>query len=119
MYLKRRRTLRCASSSSSVYGEMSTFAKSEDTRPLYGVTKVAAEQLGYVYRPAFAVPVLPVKYFTVLSGDESVSTNERFDILRELLAVEMRTIRIGSRTGEATITCADPISTSKVLGSWS
>jgi len=56
-------------SSSSVYGDAETLPTSESDlpRPLspYGVSKLAAEHLCYVYWRSFAVPAVAVRYFTV------------------------------------------------------
>jgi UDP-glucose 4-epimerase len=56
-------------SSSSVYGEaVSVPMREEDLpRPIspYGVTKLAAEQLGYLYHVNYRVPVVAMRYFTV------------------------------------------------------
>jgi len=55
-------------SSSSVYGE-SPLPLREDNllRPIspYGVTKLASENLGYLYYKSFKVPVIILRYFTV------------------------------------------------------
>jgi UDP-glucose 4-epimerase len=56
-------------SSSSVYGATKDLPMREDSplHPLspYGVTKLAAEQLGYLYWRNFGVPVISLRYFTV------------------------------------------------------
>ena len=56
------------SSSSSVYGDAELPMK-EDARPLpvspYGVTKLAAENLCYLYWKNYGVPVVSLRYFTV------------------------------------------------------
>ena len=56
------------SSSSSVYGDAELPMK-EDARPLpvspYGVTKLAAENLCYLYSKSYGVPVVSLRYFTV------------------------------------------------------
>jgi len=56
-------------SSSSVYGDAATIPMREDAlpRPLspYGVTKLAAEQLGHLYEANFGVPAVAMRYFTV------------------------------------------------------
>jgi UDP-glucose 4-epimerase len=56
-------------SSSSVYGDAERMPTPEDVvlRPVspYGLTKVAAEQLGHVYWRNFAVPTVCLRYFTV------------------------------------------------------
>ncbi len=56
-------------SSSSVYGDAAAIPMREDAlpRPLspYGVTKLAAEQLGHLYEANFAVPTVAMRYFTV------------------------------------------------------
>ena len=56
-------------SSSSVYGDLAAIPMREDAvpRPVspYGVTKLAAEQLGYLYHVNFAVPAVAMRYFTV------------------------------------------------------
>jgi nucleoside-diphosphate-sugar epimerase len=55
-------------SSSSVYGNASTYPTSELTsrKPLspYGLTKVATEELAAVYMRCFGVPVIGLRYFT-------------------------------------------------------
>jgi UDP-glucose 4-epimerase len=56
-------------SSSSVYGDAAAIPMREDAlpRPLspYGVTKLAAEQLGHLYEANFKVPTVAMRYFTV------------------------------------------------------
>lgn len=56
-------------SSSSVYGDAETFPTRETDLPQpvspYGVTKLAAEHLGYLYWKAFDVPVVALRYFTI------------------------------------------------------
>jgi nucleoside-diphosphate-sugar epimerase len=56
-------------SSSSVYGDNATIPMRENALPQpvspYGVTKLAAEQLGYLYHVNFRVPAVAMRYFTV------------------------------------------------------
>ena len=56
------------SSSSSVYGD-TELPMREDARPLpvspYGVTKLAAENLCYLYWKNFGVPIISLRFFTV------------------------------------------------------
>jgi UDP-glucose 4-epimerase len=56
-------------SSSSVYGDRAPIPMREDALPQpvspYGVTKMAAEQLGYLYHVNFGVPAVAMRYFTV------------------------------------------------------
>jgi UDP-glucuronate 4-epimerase len=56
-------------SSSSVYGNASTYPTSEDsaTRPFspYGVTKLAMEHLASAYRENWGLPLVVLRYFTV------------------------------------------------------
>jgi UDP-glucose 4-epimerase len=56
-------------SSSSVYGDGTPIPMREDALPQpvspYGVTKLAAEQLGYLYYYNHGVPVVSLRYFTV------------------------------------------------------
>ncbi len=56
-------------SSSSVYGDLAAIPMREDAMPRpvspYGVTKLAAEQLGYLYHVNFGVPAVAMRYFTV------------------------------------------------------
>ena len=56
-------------SSSSVYGDEAPIPMREDTRPQpvspYGVTKLAAEQLCYLYHVNYSVPTVSLRYFTV------------------------------------------------------
>ena len=56
-------------SSSSVYGDNAAIPMREDALPQpvspYGVTKLSAEQLGYLYYVNFNVPATAVRYFTV------------------------------------------------------
>jgi len=56
-------------SSSSVYGNAVEMPTKEDspTKPVspYGVTKLAAEHLCYLYWKSFGVPVISLRYFTV------------------------------------------------------
>jgi UDP-glucose 4-epimerase len=57
------------SSSSSVYGDLVAMPMREDALPQpvspYGVSKLAAEQLCYLYFSNFAVPTVSLRYFTV------------------------------------------------------
>lgn len=56
-------------SSSSVYGDLVAMPMREDALPQpvspYGVTKLAAEQLCYLYYANYSVPATSVRYFTV------------------------------------------------------
>ena len=56
-------------SSSSIYGNATRVPMREDDLPRphspYGVTKLAAEQLGNLYQANYGVPVTSVRYFTV------------------------------------------------------
>jgi nucleoside-diphosphate-sugar epimerase len=56
-------------SSSSVYGDGAAIPMREDALPQpvspYGVTKLAAEQLGHLYSVNFGVPAVAMRYFTV------------------------------------------------------
>ncbi len=56
-------------SSSSVYGDLVDIPMREDALPQpvspYGVTKLAAEQLCYLYHVNFGVPTVALRYFTV------------------------------------------------------
>ncbi|MBI3048589.1 MAG: NAD-dependent epimerase/dehydratase family protein [Acidobacteria bacterium] len=56
-------------SSSSVYGDEVPLPMREDVRPQpvspYGVTKLAAEQLCYLYHVSHSVPTVSLRYFTV------------------------------------------------------
>ena len=56
-------------SSSSVYGDEVAIPMREDARPQpvspYGVTKLAAEQLCYLYHVNHSVPAVSLRYFTV------------------------------------------------------
>ena len=56
-------------SSSSLYGDSVTIPMREDALPQpvspYGVTKLAAEQLGYLYHVNHGVPATALRYFTV------------------------------------------------------
>jgi nucleoside-diphosphate-sugar epimerase len=56
-------------SSSSLYGDNVSIPMREDALPQpvspYGVTKLAAEQLGYLYHVNHGVPATAVRYFTV------------------------------------------------------
>ena len=56
-------------SSSSIYGNATRVPMREDDLPRphspYGVTKLAAEQLGHLYHANFGVPVTSVRFFTV------------------------------------------------------
>jgi UDP-glucose 4-epimerase len=56
-------------SSSSVYGDEVALPMREDARPQpispYGVTKLAAEQLCYLYHVNHSVPTVALRYFTV------------------------------------------------------
>ena len=56
-------------SSSSVYGDAESYPTHEEMRPMpvspYGVTKLAAEHLCYLYHKNFGVPTVSLRYFTV------------------------------------------------------
>ena len=56
-------------SSSSIYGDLVAMPMREDARPQpvspYGVTKLAAEQLCYLYFANYGVPTVSLRYFTV------------------------------------------------------
>lgn len=56
-------------SSSSVYGDTASLPMREDALPQpispYGVTKLAAEQLCYLYHVNYRVPTVSLRYFTV------------------------------------------------------
>ena len=56
-------------SSSSVYGDQVPLPMREDARPQpvspYGVTKLAAEQLCYLYQVSYGIPTVSLRYFTV------------------------------------------------------
>ena len=56
-------------SSSSVYGDSVSLPMREDALPQpvspYGVTKLAAEQLCYLYHVSYQVPTVSLRYFTV------------------------------------------------------
>ena len=56
-------------SSSSVYGDRAPIPMREDALPQpvspYGVTKMAAEQLGHLYHVNHGLPVVALRYFTV------------------------------------------------------
>ena len=56
-------------SSSSVYGDAVSIPMREDARPQpvspYGVSKLAAEQLCYLYHAGYGVPAVSLRYFTV------------------------------------------------------
>jgi UDP-glucose 4-epimerase len=56
-------------SSSSVYGDNVAMPMTEDARPQpvspYGVSKLAAEQLCYLYHVNYGVPTVSLRYFTV------------------------------------------------------
>jgi nucleoside-diphosphate-sugar epimerase len=56
-------------SSSSVYGDLASIPMREDALPQpvspYGVTKLAAEQLCYLYFVNYGVPAVSLRYFTV------------------------------------------------------
>lgn len=56
-------------SSSSVYGDAESYPTSEDVRPQpvspYGVSKLAAEHLCYLYWKSYSIPTVALRYFTV------------------------------------------------------
>ena len=56
-------------SSSSVYGDAESYPTTEDMKPLpispYGVTKLAAEHLCYLYYKNYGIPIIILRYFTV------------------------------------------------------
>lgn len=56
-------------SSSSVYGDTKDIPMREDSIPIpvspYGVTKLASEQLCYLYWKSYGIPIVSLRYFTV------------------------------------------------------
>ena len=56
-------------SSSSVYGDAESYPTAEDMKPIpispYGVTKLAAENLCYLYYKNYGIPAISLRYFTV------------------------------------------------------
>ncbi|MCX9011223.1 MAG: GDP-mannose 4,6-dehydratase [Candidatus Methanoperedens sp.] len=56
-------------SSSSVYGDAEAYPTNEETAPMpispYGVSKLAAEHLCYLYWKNFNIPTISLRYFTV------------------------------------------------------
>lgn len=56
-------------SSSSVYGDAESYPTHEEMKPMpispYGVTKLAAEHLCYLYYKSYDIPVVSLRYFTV------------------------------------------------------
>jgi nucleoside-diphosphate-sugar epimerase len=56
-------------SSSSVYGDAESYPTHEEMKPMpispYGVTKLAAEHLCYLYNKNFGIPTVSLRYFTV------------------------------------------------------
>jgi nucleoside-diphosphate-sugar epimerase len=81
-------------SSSSVYGDLVPMPMREDALPRpvspYGVTKLAAEQLCYLYHVNYGVPSVSVRYFTVYGPrqrpDMGFHKFLRATILREPIA---------------------------------
>jgi nucleoside-diphosphate-sugar epimerase len=82
-------------SSSSVYGDNVAMPMREDALPQpvspYGVSKLAAEQLCYLYHTNYAVPAVSLRYFTVYGPrqrpDMAFHKFLRAAILREPIAV--------------------------------
>ena len=82
-------------SSSSVYGDNVAMPMKEDAVPQpvspYGVSKLAAEQLCYLYHTNYAVPAVSLRYFTVYGPrqrpDMAFHKFLRAAILREPIAV--------------------------------
>ena len=56
-------------STSSIYGDAETLPTNEEIKPLpvspYGITKLAAERLGFLYHKNFGMPFVALRYFTV------------------------------------------------------
>ena len=54
-------------STSSVYGRVAEVAENGPTEPVspYGVSKLAAEKLGFAYRENFGLPFIALRYFSV------------------------------------------------------
>lgn len=78
-------------SSSSVYGDTKDLPIKEDTLPVpvspYGVTKLAAEKLCYLYCKNYGVPVVSLRYFSVYGPRQR--PDMAFNIfIRKLLARE-------------------------------
>jgi nucleoside-diphosphate-sugar epimerase len=61
-------------SSSSVYGDVSILPVKEDAplKPIspYGVTKLAGENLAFLYYKAYGIPVVSLRYFTVFGAKQ-------------------------------------------------
>jgi len=70
-YYKDKKSIRkfVYASSSSVYGNAPVYPVSEETKPQpispYGVTKLAAEHLCYLYYSNYHLPIVSLRYFTV------------------------------------------------------
>jgi nucleoside-diphosphate-sugar epimerase len=82
-------------SSSSVYGDLEKYPTAEDVplrpRSPYGMTKVAAEELGGVYLRNHGVPVVGLRYFTVYGpGQRPDMAFARF--IQQLLAGHQLTV---------------------------
>ena len=93
-------------SSSSVYGDAEKFPTSEDEMPRpvspYGVTKLAAEHLCFLYAKQFRVPVLALRYFTVYGPRQRPDMAFRIFIRALLHDQPLRILGDGEQTREFT-----------------
>ncbi len=93
-------------SSSSVYGDAEKFPTSEDELPHpvspYGVTKLAAEHLCFLYAKQFRLPVVALRYFTVYGPRQRPDMAFRIFIHALLHNQPIRILGDGEQTREFT-----------------
>ncbi len=93
-------------SSSSVYGDAEKFPTSEDELPRpvspYGVTKLAAEHLCFLYAKQFHLPVIALRYFTVYGPRQRPDMAFRIFIRALLNGEPLHILGDGEQTREFT-----------------
>lgn len=93
-------------SSSSVYGDAETLPTTEDTlpRPIspYGVTKLAAEHLCFLYGKQYGLPVVALRYFSVYGPRQRPDMGMNIFIASLLNDKPIRVFGDGEQTREMT-----------------
>ncbi len=93
-------------SSSSVYGDAEKFPTNEDELPRpvspYGVTKLAAEHLCFLYAKQFHLPVVALRYFSVYGPRQRPDMAFRIFIRALLHDESLRILGDGEQTREFT-----------------
>ena len=104
-------------SSSSIYSDAETFPTSETAVPRptspYGVTKLAAEHLCYLYRRRFGIPVVSLRYFTVFGPRQRPDMAFQIFIRGLLMGQSIEILGDGEQTRD--FTYVDDIVTANLL----